>query len=295
MRAIVINKWVKSLDELTVDPSAPEPDASVKDSVIVRVRAVGANFFDKLSVRASQIQIGDIATHGDRSNRPSLSFQGPRWAPLCSSPVYLSCCLTAAIPQFAGDVIGVTPGTGDKYKVGDRVFGSTLGCYAERLVINIDKIFRIPEAMSYEEAAGLCITLPTRLSRSGRHPAHRAGFPREWCLVHAGAGGVGLAAVQIAKALGARVIATAGSSEKLDVAIRLGGADHALDYTDGRWTGNVMEITKGRGCDVVFDPVGLIETSMKCAAWSARLVVVGFAGGGGKFERVAMNRVLLKN
>jgi NADPH2:quinone reductase len=112
-------------------------------------------------------------------------------------------------------------------------------------------------------------------------------------LVHAAAGGVGLAAVQIAKAFGATVIATAGSQHKLEVAKRF-GADHAINYRDGSWPEQVKALTpNGRGVDIVYDPVGLITLSTKCIAWNGRLLVVGFVGG--EIEKVATNRILLKN
>ena len=118
-------------------------------------------------------------------------------------------------------------------------------------------------------------------------------------LIHAGAGGVGLSAVQVAKALGATVIATAGTERKREVC-REYGADYVVDYTETDWPGKVLEICgKGRsgngrqGVDVVYDPVGMISQSLKCVAWNARLLVIGFAGG--EIEKLALNRVLLKN
>jgi NADPH2:quinone reductase len=112
-------------------------------------------------------------------------------------------------------------------------------------------------------------------------------------LVHAAAGGVGLAAVQIAKAFGATVIATAGTQHKLDVA-RSYGADYGINYRDQSWPDQVKKLTpKGRGVDIVYDPVGLITQSTKCIAWNGRLLVVGFAAG--DIEKVATNRILLKN
>lgn len=114
----------------------------------------------------------------------------------------------------------------------------------------------------------------------------------DWVLVHAAAGGVGLAAVQIAKAFGATVIATAGTKHKLDIA-RSFGADYAVDYRDKKWPDKVKEITGGRGVDIVYDPVGLIAESTKCIAWNGRLLVIGFAAG--EIEKVATNRFLLKN
>lgn len=117
--------------------------------------------------------------------------------------------------------------------------------------------------------------------------------PDEWVLVHAGAGGVGLCAIQLAKAMGARVIATAGTPEKLDVCKRLGGADFAINYRDKDWQAQVKKITEGHGIDVVYDPVGLVLPSLKVIAWNGRIVVVGFAAG--TIEKVPMNLVLLKN
>lgn len=128
----------------------------------------------------------------------------------------------------------------------------------------------------------------------------RAGVKAgDWVLVHAAAGGVGLAAVQIAKAMGATVIATAGTERKREIAKEF-GADYVVDYTSKAWPeivkGICKENRKGNGAagvDIVYDPVGMIETSLKCVAWNARLLVIGFAAG--KIEKVALNRVLLKN
>lgn len=97
----------------------------------------------------------------------------------------------------------------------------------------------------------------------------------------------------MAKALGATVIATAGTDRKLEVA-RSFGADHVLSYRSPDWADSVKKLTpRGRGVDIVFDPVGLVDTSTRCTAWNGRIVVVGFAGGA--IEKVAMNKVLLKN
>lgn len=112
-------------------------------------------------------------------------------------------------------------------------------------------------------------------------------------LVHAAAGGLGLTAVQIAKAAGARVIATASSKEKLDVAERF-GADECVNYTNSEWWEDVMELTNGDGVDVVYDPVGLVDKSLKCLKHKGRILIIGFAGIEGNLEKIAMNRVLLK-
>ena len=115
----------------------------------------------------------------------------------------------------------------------------------------------------------------------------------ETVLVHAAAGGVGLAAIQVAKAIGATVIATASTQRKLEVA-KAFGADHCVDYTKPKWEERVKALTpKEKGVDVVFDPVGMVDRSLKCIAWGGRLVVIGFTGG--SIEKIAMNRVLLKN
>lgn len=122
----------------------------------------------------------------------------------------------------------------------------------------------------------------------------RAGVKKgDFVLVHAAAGGVGLAAVQIAKAFGATVIATAGSARKLEVAKSF-GADHGVDYNIKGWEEKVKKLTpQGRGVDIIFDPVGMVNASLKCIAWNGRILIIGFAAG--DIEKVAMNRVLLKN
>ncbi|KAG8916266.1 hypothetical protein FRC00_000379 [Tulasnella sp. 408] len=143
--------------------------------------------------------------------------------------------------------------------------------------------------MSFDEAASLTITWPTsHEALVGRGQLK----PGEWVLVHAAAGGVGLVAVQIAKALGGKVIATAGSQDKLDVCKQY-GADVLVNYRSDDWQKQVMQATGGKGVDVVFDPVGLVQKSLKVIAWKGRIVVVGFAAG--SIEKIPMNLVLLKN
>lgn len=104
---------------------------------------------------------------------------------------------------------------------------------------------------------------------------------------------MGLMAVQIAKAVGARVIATAGSKEKLEVAKRF-GADDVVSYDDTDWWKQVLTLTNGEGVDVVYDSVGLVDKSLKCLKHKGRVLVIGFAGTEGAIEKIAMNRVLLK-
>lgn len=154
----------------------------------------------------------------------------------------------------------------------------------------------MPQGWSFEDAAGLFVTAPTSYGAL----VHRAGVKAgDWVLVHAAAGGVGLAAVQIAKAKGATVIATAGTKRKREIAVEF-GADYVIDYTNKAWPEEVKKLCAEKrtgngkaGVDIVYDPVGLIDASLKCVAWNARLLVIGFAAG--KIEKVALNRVLLKN
>ena len=148
----------------------------------------------------------------------------------------------------------------------------------------------VPKGWDFLSAAGLMVTAPTAYGAL----VTRAGVKRgDFVLVHAAAGGVGLAAVQVAKAFGATVIATAGSARKLEVAKDY-GADYGIDYNKSGWEEEVKKLTRGgKGVDIVFDPVGMVNSSLKCTAWNGRIVVIGFAAG--SIEKVAMNRVLLKN
>ncbi|CAO3623525.1 unnamed protein product [Cunninghamella blakesleeana] len=182
----------------------------------------------------------------------------------------------------------VLKSTVPQFKAGDRVFGSS-SAFAEIANVEATKLLPIPKGFSFEQAAGLFITYPTSYSALVLRAQLKKG---EYCLVHAASGGVGSAAVQIAKALGAIVIATAGSEEKLKVAKSL-GADHVVNYRDKDWTEQVKKITNGHGADVVYDPVGLVELSTKCTAWNGRILIIGFAQG--TIEKIPANRLLLKN
>lgn len=139
-------------------------------------------------------------------------------------------------------------------------------------------------------AAGLFVTAPTSYAAL----VLRAKLqPGEWVLIHAAAGGIGLAAVQITKALGGFVIAAAGTASKLEIA-RKYGADKTVDYSKPGWEAEVKKMTpQGKGVDIVIDPVGMVNKSLSCVRWHARIVVIGFTSG--KVEEVKMNRVLLKN
>lgn len=139
-------------------------------------------------------------------------------------------------------------------------------------------------------AAGLFVTAPTSYAALVLRARLQHG---EWVLIHAAAGGIGLAAVQIAKALGGFVIAAAGTASKLEIAKKY-GADKTVDYSMPGWEEEVRKMTpRGKGVDIVIDPVGMVNKSLKCVRWNARIVVIGFTSG--KVEEVKMNRVLLKN
>jgi NADPH2:quinone reductase len=177
--------------------------------------------------------------------------------------------------------------------VGARV-ASTLdgsGGYATRAVGGPMNSYVIPDAMSFEDAAAITIVYQT-----GMFALHRRAQikPGETLLVHAGAGGVGSAAIQLGKAAGARVLATAGGAAKVDVC-RAMGADVAIDYTKEDFVQIVKRETQQRGADVIFDPVGgdVFDKSTKCVAFEGRIVVVGFTSG--RFPEVKANHVLVKN
>jgi NADPH:quinone reductase len=176
---------------------------------------------------------------------------------------------------------------------GTRV-SSTLdgsGGYATRAIAPERGTYALPESISFDDAAALTVTYQT-----GWFALHRRARlqPGETLLVHAGAGGVGSAAIQLGKAAGAKVIATAGGPEKVALCRAL-GADLAVDYKAADFVPAVKEFTSGRGADVVFDPVGgeVFDKSTKCIAFEGRLVVIGFTSG--TFPSVKANHLLVKN
>jgi NADPH2:quinone reductase len=193
--------------------------------------------------------------------------------------------------EVAGVVDAVGPSV-TSVKVGDRVMAIPRGgAFAEYSFAPDASVFAMPEAMSFEEAASMPIVYQTGYFAMTHRYQVRDG---EWLLVHAGASGVGMAAIQIGKALGAKVIATAGSEAKLAFA-REQGADYTIDYTDASWVDRVKEITEGRGADTIYDPVGgdIFDLSTKCVASEGRILIIGFAAG--RIPTIALNRVLLKN
>ena len=183
--------------------------------------------------------------------------------------------------EVAGTVVGT----------GERVFGAPVlphGGFAEQAVL--EQTFPWPEGMSAAQAAGFFVAYQTGWCALHHRGTLAAG---DTLLVHAAAGGVGAAAVQLGRAAGARVIATVGSPDKVDVARRL-GADEVL-LTDDTLVTAVRELTDGRGVDVVYDPVGgdVFDASRRVVAWEGRILVIGFAGG--RIADAPTNHALVKN
>ncbi|MCA6103740.1 NADPH:quinone oxidoreductase family protein [Bradyrhizobium australafricanum] len=178
--------------------------------------------------------------------------------------------------EAAGDVVEVNGASG--VAVGDKVIVKMrFGAYCDETVATPSQLVPVPSTFDYAEGA-------TFLAAHGTayHALIDRGQikPGEVLLVHGAGGGVGLAAVEIGKLLGATVIAAASSEEKLAIA-RARGADHLVLYTREPFRDAVKRLTDGRGADVVFDPVGgeVFENSMRCINWGARILVVGFTGG----------------
>lgn len=256
MRAVVVDRWMEPSELRVSHTHAPE---LWPGTLAVDVKAAGCNFFDLLMCRG-QYQV-----------KPPFPFIPGAEA-------------AGVVAEVAGDVRGFAPG--------DRVLLSTqLGAFSERVVASPKAAWKMPAGMSFEEGAAFPIVYPTSYVALVLRAQLRAG---EWLLVHAAAGGVGIAAVQIGRALGARVIATAGGADKLEVA-RAAGAEVVIDYQREDFVARVKEVTGGKGADVIYDSVGgdIFDQSLKCIAWNGRLLVIGFAGG--RIPEVKANRILLKN
>lgn len=177
-------------------------------------------------------------------------------------------------------------------KVGQRVMATTgHGGFAEEVVAPMEKVYPLPDKVSFEAAAAIPVTYGTTY-----HGLVDRGHlkPGEWLLVHGATGGVGLNAVEMGKMLGAKVIATGGSDEKLAIAKQY-GADHLVNYSREKIRDRVKEITGGTGADVIYDPVGgeVGVQSLRCLAYGARYLVIGFAGGA--LTSLPANRLLLHN
>jgi NADPH2:quinone reductase len=256
MKAWQVSEWGEPEEMKLAETLIPEPG---KGEVRIANRAAALNFFDILQIQ------------GKYQVKPPFPFTPG--------------AETAGIVDAVGE--GVTG-----LAAGDPVLAMTMGgAFAEFTIAPANRVFRIPAAMDFPEAAAMPVVYHTSYFALERRAALERG---EWLLVHAGASGVGMAAIQIGKAMGARVIATAGSEAKLGFCESQGAA-HVISYRDGGWVDRVKEITAGRGADVIYDPVGadIFDLSTKCIAPEGRLLVVGFAGG--RIPAIQANRILLKD
>ncbi|SFM38795.1 NADPH:quinone oxidoreductase family protein [Marinobacter zhejiangensis] len=192
--------------------------------------------------------------------------------------------------EMSGEVIDI----GDKvtrFKVGDRVAGLTgFGAFAEELVVPEQNLLPVPESMSDEKAAAFSMVYGTSYYALKQRANLQAG---ETLLVLGASGGVGLAAVELGKAMGAKVIAAASTADKLEVA-RLAGADELINYTEEPLKDAVKKLTKGKGVDVIYDPVGgdFTEQALRAMAWNGRHLIIGFAAG--DIPKIPANLTLLK-
>lgn len=260
MRALQCPSWgdyrnLRAVDLPDLGPPAP-------DEVKIKVAAAGLNFADTLMIA------------GNYQVKPPLPF----------------------VPGL--ELAGTVAAVGAKVahvKPGDRVMAVVeYGAMAGEAMAKAADVFPVPAGMSLTEAAGFIIAYGTS---HGALTWKAKLQPGEVLLVHGAAGGVGLTAVEIGKALGAIVIATAGGADKCKIALEH-GADHAIDYKAEDLRARVKEICAGLGkdgADVVYDPVGgeIFEASLRCVAWNARLVVIGFAAG--KVQQIPANILLVKN
>ena len=259
MRAWRVSELGEPRDVMScLEVAVPEPGHG---QLLVRVLGAAANFPDVLMCR------------GLYQVKPPLPF-------------------TPGV-ELCGEVSALGPGaTG--FAVGDRVIGASVlpsGGFAELALMDTATTFPAPVGLDDAEASAFYSGYQT-----GWFGLHRRANlqPGETLLVHAAAGGVGSAAVQLGKAAGARVIGVVGGSEKAEVARRL-GADVVVDRHTEDFVEVVREVTGGRGADVIYDPVGgdAYQRSTKCIAFEGRILVVGFAGG--QIQSAALNHVLVKN
>lgn len=255
MRAVICHAWgpVESLKVEEV--AAPVPAA---DEVLIDVRATSVNYADSIMVA------------GKYQTRPPLPF----------SPGLE----TAGVVAACGAQV-------TRFRPGDRVM-ATLGWggLAERAVAKESETFAIPDGMSFEEAGAFpiaYISSDVAIRWQGRLE------PGETLLVLGAAGGVGLTAVEIGRAMGARVIAGASTAEKLAVA-KAHGADDLVNYATEKLTERVLALTGDKGADVCFDPVGgeLADAALSALGWGGRMLLVGFVGG---VQQIPANRLLVKN
>lgn len=237
------------------DIPTPKPGAG---EVLVRVRAAGLNFFDTL------------ITRGKYQYKPALPF----------SPA----------GEMAGEVAAVGDGVAT-FKPGDRVCAYLgWGCAREFVTAKAEQLVRVPDGVSDVQAAGVNVTYGTGMHGLKDRGRLTAG---EWVAVLGAAGGAGLAAVELAKLMGARVIAVASSADKLALC-RQHGADETINYTSADLKQALRDLTAGRGADIVYDCVGgpHAEAALRSTAWEGRYLVIGFAAG--EIPKLPANLLLLR-
>jgi len=256
MRALVVEELAPDYAGCRVrDVPTPAPGAG---EVLVRVKAAGVNFPDLLMTR------------GEYQFKPPLPF----------TP---GLELAGEVAELGEDVSG--------WSIGDAVVGGArLGGFAEYAVLPAKVLKPKPRRLSFGEAAAYGAAYLTAYVALVRRAQVQPG---EWVLVHGAAGGVGLAAVDLAKVLGARVIAASASDEKLKVISQEYAPDATVNVTGG-FRDQVKAITGGRGADVIYDPVGgdVFDESVRCIAFDGRLLVIGFTSG--RIPSVAVNMPLIK-
>ena len=255
MRALVVDSLEQNYAGVSLkDIPTPTPRAG---EVLVRVLAAGVNFPDLLMTR------------GEYQMKPPLPFVGGM--------------------ELAGEIVGLGEGV-EGWAIGDAVVGGAkLGGFAEFAVLPAAAIRRKPDRLSFAQAAAVgaaYLTAYVALVRRARLE------PGEWVLVHGAAGGVGLAAVDLAKALGGKVIAASASDAKLKIVADEYAPDAVLNVTTG-FREAVKAITGG-GADVIYDPVGgdVFDESTRCIAFDGRLLVVGFTSG--RIPTISVNMPLIK-
>jgi NADPH2:quinone reductase len=242
MRALTC-KEIGPTDKLVIE-EIPDPVAG-PGQVLVKVRAGGINFPDILVIKGLyQVKIQPPFIPGN---------------------------------EAAGTISVVGEGV-SHYRVGDRVMIMPEGgAFAELCTVPVERVIPMPVGLGFKQAAGFTITYGTSYHAFKQSAKIQAG---DTVLVLGAAGGVGITAVEIAKAMGARVIAAASSEEKLDFA-RTAGADETINYSEESLKDRCKALTDGKGVDVVYDPVGgeLAQQALRALAWHGRYLVIGFASG----------------